>query len=116
MQPAPDTVAREDSHDRITLALGALLTCAAMSVVGIRFNFANIIVIPLLLGIGVDSSIHLVHRADVGTEGEGGLLGTTTAQAISVPREMWSFIAQCSPSGRPKRPQGLIRSTTMSSR
>ena len=30
----------------------------------------------------MDSSIHLVHRADVGTEVEGGLLGTTTARAI----------------------------------
>jgi len=64
------------------LALGALLTCAAMVILGISFNFANVIVIPLLLGIGVDSGIHIVHRADVGTENEGGLLGTTTARAI----------------------------------
>lgn len=64
------------------LTLGTLLTCAAMVALGASFNFANIIVIPLLLGIGVDSAIHLVHRADVGTQGEGGLLGTTTARAI----------------------------------
>jgi hopanoid biosynthesis associated RND transporter like protein HpnN len=64
------------------LLLGAVITCASMALFGIAFNFANVIVIPLLLGIGVDSSIHLVHRADVGTEGEGGLLGTTTARAI----------------------------------
>jgi hopanoid biosynthesis associated RND transporter like protein HpnN len=64
------------------LALGALLTCAAMTILGMSFNFANVIVIPLLLGIGVDSGIHLVHRADVGTEGEAGVLGTTTARAI----------------------------------
>jgi hopanoid biosynthesis associated RND transporter like protein HpnN len=64
------------------LLLGAAFTCASMVLCGIAFNFANVIVIPLLLGIGVDSSIHLVHRADVGSEGEGGLLGTTTARAI----------------------------------
>jgi predicted RND superfamily exporter protein len=64
------------------LALGAVLTGASMVVLGISLNFANVIVIPLMLGIGVDSGIHLVHRADVGTEGEGGLLGTTTARAI----------------------------------
>jgi hopanoid biosynthesis associated RND transporter like protein HpnN len=64
------------------LTLGALLTCAGMVALGVSFNFANIIVIPLLLGIGVDSAIHLVHRADVGNEGEEGLLGTTTARAI----------------------------------
>jgi predicted RND superfamily exporter protein len=64
------------------LLLGAALTCTSMTLMGMAFNFANVIVIPLLLGIGVDSGIHLVHRADVGPEGEGGLLGTTTARAI----------------------------------
>jgi hypothetical protein len=64
------------------LLLGAMLTTASMVLLGIAFNFGNIIVIPLLLGIGVDSGIHLVHRADVGSEGDGGLLGTTTARAI----------------------------------
>jgi hopanoid biosynthesis associated RND transporter like protein HpnN len=64
------------------LLLGAELTCASMVLLDTPFNFANVIVIPLLLGIGVDSGIHLVHRADVGPEGEGGLLGTTTARAI----------------------------------
>jgi hypothetical protein len=64
------------------LLLGAILTCASMVLVGVSLNFANVIVIPLMLGIGVDSGIHLVHRATVGSEGEGGLLGTTTARAI----------------------------------
>jgi hypothetical protein len=66
----------------VPLLLGALLTTASMVLLGISFNFANIVVIPLLLGIGVDSGIHMVHRADVGTKDEGGLLGTTTARAI----------------------------------
>ena len=43
---------------------------------------ANVIVIPLLLGIGVDSGIHLVHRAKVEPDAEGGLLGTITARAV----------------------------------
>jgi hopanoid biosynthesis associated RND transporter like protein HpnN len=64
------------------LLLGAVLTCATMVLFGIAFNFANVIVIPLLFGIGVDSAIHLVHRANLGADGEAGLLGTTTARAI----------------------------------
>jgi len=64
------------------LLLGAALTAASMVVLGISFNFANVIVIPLLLGIGVDSGIHLVHRANVEPEAEGGLLATTTARAV----------------------------------
>jgi hopanoid biosynthesis associated RND transporter like protein HpnN len=64
------------------LLLGAALTCATMVAFGIAFNFANVIVIPLLLGIGVDSAIHLVHSSNVGSEGEAGLLGNTTSRAI----------------------------------
>ncbi len=64
------------------LLLGAVLTAASMVLLDIPFNFANVIVIPLLLGIGVDSGIHLVHRANVEPDAEGGLLGTTTARAV----------------------------------
>lgn len=44
------------------LALAAALTIAAGVVFNIPFNYANVIVLPLLLGIGVDSGIHLVMR------------------------------------------------------
>jgi hopanoid biosynthesis associated RND transporter like protein HpnN len=44
------------------LALAASLTIAAGVIFNIPFNYANVIVLPLLLGIGVDSGIHLVIR------------------------------------------------------
>ena len=44
------------------LMLGALYTLAASALLGIPFNFANVIVIPLLFGLGVASSIHMVDR------------------------------------------------------
>ncbi|MCQ8130121.1 MMPL family transporter [Methylomonas rivi] len=44
------------------LLLAALLTAAINVLLHNPFNFANIIVLPLLLGIGVDSGIHIVHR------------------------------------------------------
>ncbi len=40
------------------------------------------IVIPLLLGMGVDSGIHLVHRAQTESLTAGALLTTTTARAV----------------------------------
>jgi hypothetical protein len=49
----------------------------------IPFNFADVIVLPLLLGIGVDSGIHLVHRARASREGVSNLLGTSTARAVA---------------------------------
>ncbi|SME93295.1 hypothetical protein SAMN06265365_101576 [Tistlia consotensis] len=44
------------------LLLAALLTAAASVLFGLSFNFANVIVLPLLLGLGVSAGIHLVLR------------------------------------------------------
>ncbi len=73
----------------VPMALAAALTTATAVLLGIRFNFANVVVLPLLLGIGVDSGIHLVsrHRALHGRELESAtpeteLLGSSTAQAV----------------------------------
>lgn len=64
------------------MVLAAVLSVAAVGVFDIPFNFVNVIVVPLMFGIGVDCGIHLVHRShDVIAEGEG-LLGTTTARAV----------------------------------
>ena len=64
------------------LTLAAVLTAAAAVLLGIPFNFADIIVLPLLLDIGVDSGIHLVHRARADGSGRAPLLETSTAQAV----------------------------------
>ena len=61
----------------------ALLTAASVALLGISFNLVNVIVIPLLLGIGVDSAIHLVHEARQRARGAAAeLLSTTTARAV----------------------------------
>ncbi len=65
-----------------TLGLAGLFTTAAAILVGIPFNFADVIVLPLLLGIGVDSSIHLVHRYRSERSIRGDLLRTSTARAV----------------------------------
>ncbi len=64
------------------LALGSAATAAASVLADIPFNFANVIVLPLILGIGVDSGIHLVHRHRAGLRGARDLLATTTARAV----------------------------------
>jgi len=67
----------------IPLALASALTVATAVLLDIPFNFADVIVLPLLLGIGVDSGIHLVHRARASREGVSNLLGTSTARAVA---------------------------------
>lgn len=43
--------------------LAGLFTLATASLLGLSFNFANVIVLPLLIGLGVDAGIHYVKRA-----------------------------------------------------
>jgi predicted RND superfamily exporter protein len=46
----------------VPIALASVLTAALTVAVGMPFNYANIIALPLLVGIGVDNGIHVVHR------------------------------------------------------
>ncbi len=66
----------------LPLLWAGLMTGASMVGIGIDFNFADVIVIPLLLGIGVDSGIHLVHRFRIRENRSEALLGTSTARAV----------------------------------
>jgi uncharacterized protein len=63
------------------LTLAALLTIAASVLLDLPFNFANVIVLPLLFGLGVASGIHLVIR-----EGQTGttdkVLSSSTPRAV----------------------------------
>jgi uncharacterized protein len=63
------------------LALAACFTVASANFLGVSFNFANIIVLPLIFGLGIDSGIHFVlrrrHEATVGT-----VMLSSTPQAI----------------------------------
>ncbi|MDO9311922.1 MAG: MMPL family transporter, partial [Nitrosomonas sp.] len=66
----------------IPLLLAALFTGACTVLLGLPFNFANIIALPLLLGIGIDSSLHMVHRSRNAGVVYENLLHTSTARAI----------------------------------
>ncbi len=63
------------------LLLAAILTTATGVLFDVPFNYANVIVLPLLIGIGVDSGIHLVMRQQQVKAGEG-LYGTSTPRAV----------------------------------
>jgi hopanoid biosynthesis associated RND transporter like protein HpnN len=64
-----------------TLALASLMTAATTVALDIPFNFADVIVVPLLLGIGVDSGIHLVHRHRMDGLAHA-VLSTSTARGV----------------------------------
>ena len=63
----------------VPLILASGVTAAAGVILDIPFNYANIIVLPLMIGIGIDSGIHLTLRSRcVG----GGVFQTSTPRAI----------------------------------
>jgi hypothetical protein len=64
------------------LLLSSLFTAAFTVLLDIPFNFANIIALPLLLGIGIDSSLHMVHRSINNELVSEILIHTSTARAI----------------------------------
>lgn len=72
------------------LAVASIWTVAGSAALDLPFNFANVIVIPLLIGLGVASSIHMVARArevarergDAGSRAE--VLSTSTPLAVLI--------------------------------
>jgi hopanoid biosynthesis associated RND transporter like protein HpnN len=69
------------------LLLAALFTAATSVAVGLPLNFADVIVLPLLLGIGVDSGIHLVQRHRSEGDSAAALLRSSTSRAV-----LWSAL------------------------
>ena len=63
------------------LGLAGLLTVATMVLAGWHFDFANVIVLPMLLGMGIDNGVHLVHRHRTNPE-EEDVLASSTARAV----------------------------------
>ncbi|MGA1466826.1 MAG: MMPL family transporter [Phycisphaerales bacterium] len=45
------------------LLLGLAWTVGAMTVLGVPLNLANFFGIPILMGLGIDSAVHMTHRA-----------------------------------------------------
>lgn len=64
------------------LLLAALLTGASNVLLNNTFNFANIIALPLLMGMGVDSGIHIMHRLKSGLSSNKEILQSSTARGV----------------------------------
>ncbi len=63
------------------LVLAALLTNTLALLLGIPYNFANIIALPLLFGLGIANGIQLVFRERI-EQGSLALLYTSTPRAV----------------------------------
>lgn len=66
----------------LPLILASLFTAAMTVLLKVPFNFANIIALPLLFGLGVDSGIHMAHRLHYLKPDTENLLGSSEAQGV----------------------------------
>ncbi len=72
----------------VPLSIGILWMVGAMAALGIQMNFINIFVTTMIIGIGVDYGVHIIHRYRElqdrpWVERENGLLETGGAVAIA---------------------------------
>ncbi len=77
----------------LPLLLASLFTAAATVLLDVPFNFANIIALPLLFGLGVDNGIHMAHRMHYLQSKDDNLLGTSEALGVFYGSltTIWSF-------------------------
>jgi predicted RND superfamily exporter protein len=67
----------------LPLAAAALWMVGFMNILHVDINMVNIIAVPLILGIGIDDAVHIIHRYRI--EGGGGKIDkvfSTTGRAI----------------------------------
>jgi predicted RND superfamily exporter protein len=64
------------------LILAGLFTMASTVLTDTSINFANIIALPLLLGLGVDNGIHMVEKLHHTVTEESNIYRSSTARAM----------------------------------
>ncbi len=68
----------------LPVAIGFSVTFAIMQLFGMQINPANIIVLPLMFGIGVDSGVHVLHRYRQHPEDDPPGLTQATGKGITI--------------------------------
>jgi len=66
----------------LPVAVGAIWLGGFMGLLGIPFNPANILILPLVVGIGVTNGVHILNR--FAEEHNPGILGKSTGKAVLV--------------------------------
>lgn len=61
---------------------GSIWTVGIMELIGLKLNMANLVILPLILGIGVVNGIHITHRYREEKDKNSVVLGKSTGQAV----------------------------------
>lgn len=84
----------------VPIGVGWLWMMLAMDLLDLEFDVANIVCMPLVLGIGIDTGVHIVHRVRESTAKNGGVAsvrevigGTGSAVILAALTTMVGFAA-----------------------
>ncbi len=66
----------------VPLLIGAIWMVGIMQLIGQQLTMLNVIVIPLILGIGIDDGVHILHRYRVEGPGKIKTVFTSTGKAV----------------------------------
>jgi predicted RND superfamily exporter protein len=66
----------------LPVAVGSIWTIGLMDLFNIRFNLANLVILPLILGIGIVNGIHIIHRYREEADKNTTVLSKSTGQAV----------------------------------
>lgn len=99
---------RETVLAMIPLLVGLTWTLGWMGMSGMDLNLVNFIAVPLLIGISVDSGVHILHRYREPAASVSGLGTTTTAVILTSMTSMFGFGSLMSSEHRGAQSLGLI--------
>ncbi len=66
----------------IPTCVGSLWTVGFMDLMNLQFNMANLVILPLIIGIGVVNGVHILHRFREHPAEDNVVLSKSTGQAV----------------------------------
>jgi uncharacterized protein len=66
----------------LPVVVGSAWTIGIMDLVEVSFNLANLVILPLIIGIGVVNGVHIVHRYREETDKSVNILSRSTGQGV----------------------------------
>jgi len=68
----------------VPLGLGMVWTAGLMWLFNLQFNLANLVAVPLIIGIGVENGLHIIHRYREAGESGPALVAGSTGQSVAL--------------------------------
>jgi len=66
----------------VPLILGTVWMVGVMKLLGMKLNILNVMAVPLILGIGIDDGVHIIHRYRIEVKNKLRIIFSSTGKAV----------------------------------